>query len=396
MNFVPGQLCYVEYGEVPRVVHTRLILGHIQNLDYLIRTPDGDEYVETLDLSNPDYTNFMPGPDDGSLPPGLPPGVVYGFPAMTVAQLNAILVAGRAAVDAERARLGIVAAAAPVGAPPAAVWVLAEWVPGKKIGDVMTPPPGFVRDGSYGLMQHTDTEGNTRPVLMHQLPHDDVAGFCEKRLDLARRSEASSGDDLSACEDVRTLEVKFGLNGERTRSFRDSIMEMQQIEFDDWPLEPRTTLAYLKAVSGVSESAFGQHLAWVQQSRIPDGDRAIHEDEVLSRCIDLAISYDALNIANLASFELLIRRRQLLADAHAYNPSAPSYEGSDHYMGTSHRPGGAIIVPELVKHVADKLHQESQIMKERRKQSEMKGRGRGGRPFQPPKGDPNNPGGGGK
>jgi hypothetical protein len=140
-----------------------------------------------------------------------------------------------------------------------------------------------------------DVDGITRPVLIHQCRVDEVAGFCAKRIESARKSEALEGDDLYASEDVRTLEVRFGVNGDRHRPFRETILEMQQVEFDDFPLEPCTTLAYLKAVAHVSESAFGQHLSWVQQSKIPDGDRAIHEDEVIARAIDLAVSYDALN-----------------------------------------------------------------------------------------------------
>jgi len=391
MALQAGQLCYLNYGEAPPCVHTRLVLGHIQGFDHLIRTPDGDEYIETLDGSNPELVGFHIGPDDGSLPHGVVPGEVYGFAPLTVAQLNAILTAGRRAVEAERLRLGLAVAAAP--APNQVVWVLAEWLPGKRIGEQIVPPAGFLQDGSYGLAQIEDGEGNTRPTLIYQTPVDSIGSFCEKRIELARKSEALEGEDISACDDVRTLEVKFGVNGSRSRQFKDTVLEMAQVEFEDFPLEPRTTLPYLKAVCSVSESAFGQHLAWVQQSKIPDGDRAIHEDEVLARATDLAVGYDSLNICNLASFELLVRRRQLLADAHSYNPSAPSYEGSDHYMGTTHRPGGAIVVPELVKHVADRMHQESMIMKERRKQGEYKGKGRGGKPFQPPKAEPKGGGG---
>ena len=156
--------------------------------------------------------------------------------------------------------------------------------------------------------------------MIYQTPVDSIGSFCEKRIELARKSEALEGEDISACDDVRTLEVKFGVNGSRSRQFKDMVLEMAQVEFEDFPLEPRTTLPYLKAVCSVSESAFGQHLAWVQLSKIPDGDRAIHEDEVLARAIDLAVGYDSLNICNLASFELLVRRRQLLADAHSYTP----------------------------------------------------------------------------
>lgn len=154
---------------------------------------------------------------------------------------------------------------------------------------------------------------------------------------------------------------------------------MVQVEYEDFPLEPRTALAYARAIGSVAESSFAQHLSWVAQSKIPDGDRAVHENEVLSRALDLAVCYDSLNIANLASFELLIRRKQLLAEAHAYNPSAPSYEGSDHFLGTSYRPGGGIVIPELTEYVAKKLHQESQILKEKRKQSEAKGAGKKGK-----------------
>ena len=45
-------------------------------------------------------------------------------------------------------------------------------------------------------------------------------------------------------------------------------------------LEPPCNM--FKAVSSVAESCYAQHLSWVAQSKIPEGDRAIHEDEVLA------------------------------------------------------------------------------------------------------------------
>ena len=260
-----------------------------------------------------------------------------------------------------------------VAVPGGLVWVLAEMVPGHKIGEVVQPALDMVQEGGYGLHIRVDGDGVSRPRLIRQLVESEVPAFCDERIGLARASESLAGEDRSAAEDVRTLEVRYGLSGERSRNFRESVQEMIQCEFDDFPLEPRTALAYCRAVGTVAESCFAQHLSWVSQSRIPDGDRAIHENEVLSRALDLAVTYDALNIANLASFELLIRRKQLLAEAHAYNPAAPSYEGADHFLGTSYRPGGAIVVPELTEHVAKKMNQESQILKEKRKQAEVKG-----------------------
>ena len=90
------------------------------------------------------------------------------------------------------------------------------------------------------------------------------------------------------------------------------------------------------------------------------------------------MKFDGLNIANLASFELIVRRRQLIAEAHAYSPAAPTYEAADHFLQVGRRPGGAIVTQTLTKHVAEKLHQEGQILKERGKLREEKG-GKGGR-----------------
>lgn len=383
MAFVPGQIVYHDYGEVPRVVHTRIILGHISGHEYLIRTPDGDEYCEVCDSSNGDLSHFFVGPDDGSLPAGIPAGSVYGFGALTVAEFNAMLAAGRLAAAAERGRRGIQDVGVPL-ADNQMVWVLAEMVKGHSIGERVIPPAAHPKDGTWGLMQMADSEGHSRPVLIHQLQVDGIPQFCEDRISLARSSVASEGDDRQAGEDARTMEVKYAASGERQRSFKDTVAEFQQTEFEDFPLEPRTSLAYLKAVSSIAESSFGQHLSWVHQSRIPENDRAIHESEVLSRAIDMAICYDQLNVVNLASFELLIRRKQLLAEAYSYGGGTPSYAGSDHFMGTSYRPGGAIVVPELTRHVADRMHQESQILKEKRKQQEMKG-GKGKKDPPPPK-----------
>ena len=158
------------------------------------------------------------------------------------------------------------------------------------------------------------------------------------------------------------MSVKYSANGERMRSIRDSIGEMVQVEMEDFPYEPRTSLEYLKGVQSVAESNYAQHLAWVQQSRIPEGSRAVFEDETLAKILDVAISFDALNVSNLASFELLCRRRQLIGEAHAYNPSQPSYQGADFWLGDKYKHGGAIVVPALTEHVSKKLQAESQIL----------------------------------
>jgi len=100
------------------------------------------------------------------------------------------------------------------------------------------------------------------------------------------------------------------------------------------------------------------------------------------------VTYDCLNISNLASMELVVRRRQLLADAHSSSPGAPSYLGAEHYMGQTYKAGGGIVVPTLTDHVSKQLQAQSQIMKEKRKMEEAKGKNRHPKaaPKSPPKG----------
>lgn len=126
----------------------------------------------------------------------------------------------------------------------------------------------------------------------------------------------------------------------------------------------------------------------MNSSRIPEGDRSVFEDEILARILDGAVMYDSLNISNLASMELVVRRRQLLADAHSLSPGAPSYLGAEHYMGQMYKVGDGIVVPTLTDHVSKQMQAQSQIMKEKRKLEEAKGKNRGPKaaPKSPPKG----------
>ena len=389
-----GEVVYLNYGEHPPVTHARLVLHEVDRAlnDFVILTPDFDIYTETLDNSNPDVVSFHLAGPNGALPLGVPPGQIYGFAPMAANVLGRYMRDGRIEAQAERARRGLPifgAVAAPGGAPVAGpvapapvaavqpmVWIFAEMVEGHKVGERVVPPGGVPTLGDYGLLNMTDSNGATRAVLIRQIQEDEIPSFCEARIQLARITEALEGDDKNAADDIRTMAVKYSPNGERRRGFRECVSEMQTVEMADFPYEPRTCLEYLTAIQTVAESAYARHLAWVQQAKLPEGSRAGYEDECLSQILDVAISYDCLQVSNLACFELLVRRKQLLAEAHAYNPNSPNYQGADYWMGTKYRQGGGIVISSLTEHVARKLHADSQILKERRKLEEAKGKGK--------------------
>lgn len=382
-----GDVVYLEYGEVPRCVHTRLVTGIVDRAshEFTILTPDFDEYIEILDNSNTDLTGIHFAAPGGGNPPGIPANVIYSFAPMTAAALARWISRGRAEAAAERTRRGLGpivvggAVGAAAGPQPAQqmVWVLCSMIEGHKIGEQVQPPANMPVLGDYGLMTLADPSGTMQTGMVKRMDAQDVGTFCESQIQLARSAEACEGDDRQAGEDIRTMSIRYAPNGERQRSVKESVSEMLQVEMEDFPYEPRTALEYLRGVTLVSESNFSQHLAWVQQSKVPDGSRAIFEDECLAKILDIAISYDALNIANLASFELLCRRRQLIGEAHSYNASSPSYQGADYWLGDKYKHGGAIVVQSLSEHVAKKLQAESSILKERRKLEEAKGKNKG-------------------
>ena len=79
----PGSLAFLDYGEIPRCVHTRLILGHIENQEYQVLTPDFDCYVEEISDANSDLTHFWVGAAGGGIPAGVNARNVYGFRPMS-------------------------------------------------------------------------------------------------------------------------------------------------------------------------------------------------------------------------------------------------------------------------------------------------------------------------
>ena len=71
--FEVGSLVFVDYGEQPPCIHARLVLQHVENLDFVVCSPDMDIFTETLDISKPDLGGMLPWPRWGTGPPSCDP-----------------------------------------------------------------------------------------------------------------------------------------------------------------------------------------------------------------------------------------------------------------------------------------------------------------------------------
>ena len=102
------------------------------------------------------------------------------------------------------------------------------------------------------------------------------------------------------------------------------------------------------------------------------------EHEIICRAFQLALGYDQLNIASLASFEVLARKIQLIEERHKDRGQGNIDAidgGDDHFLFLGGGIGpmtrqNACVCPLLSEWVAEELRKEAAVMKERRKARE--------------------------
>jgi hypothetical protein len=187
---------------------------------------------------------------------------------------------------------------------------------------------------------------------------------------LAKPPLPSPPVDEEAAE-ARVLEVHYDDHGERYREFKDATKDMVEDAFSDWPVEgPRSVLWLCKnfARQGLTPTTWLEK--HIHEQRYADTDRSLHELRMLAEVFYQAVTYDQLNVASLASFELMGRRWQLILDAHSTDAQKPNYEGSIYYSGLEHQRFG--IMPDLSAHVARRMKEDVQIEVQRGKARELK------------------------
>eukprot|EP00973_Karenia_brevis_P015407 2106768-Karenia_brevis.AAC.1 len=104
----------------------------------------------------------------------------------------------------------------------------------------------------------------------------------------------------------------------RYREFRDAVGLMSVNDYGDSPLEGEiSTEWYLNKILQTGMTPVARHRAWVTDASIPAGDRSVHEHHVIMKVVEAASTVDQLNLPTLVSFEMLLRRAQLIEQAHS-------------------------------------------------------------------------------
>ncbi|CAK0819030.1 unnamed protein product [Prorocentrum cordatum] len=376
------------------VYHERLLTGVSLGDPGLISaySPDGNHYAEHT--TSDDLADVRWSGAQGATPPGVNPARVYRFrqvpTAAEVQQLireGSLLIGGVA--PAAAAGAAAVVPAAPVaaqGGSPAAAPAprgpgLAGGVP--RAGAAAAPAPAgtvwLVAEDHRGLRRG---ERLPDPLPAGSTTHGDVALVPHGGVIVAARQVPVAEVDAFVVGDLRVLPVRFNQEGARRRPFSEAV----GLQVSDEPeggvmlSGPRACSWVLRSWRDAGLTLITHRANWLRSSRIPDGDRSVHEHGVLARVLDSLVTVDQLKAPALQSAELICRRIQLILDAHSVSPSNPDYSAADDCMGWATHRQGAAVAPDLQRHVATAMHGRAAILKEARKAKEEQKlrRGKGG------------------
>ena len=189
-------------------------------------------------------------------------------------------------------------------------WIVAVPPPGStlKVGDVLNVPTGIVLESSSAYIR---VQGVEQKVYCKYIEASERRQVVTGLMDGFRKTEASGDLKMpGVADDARTLPIAHrALTGERHLASDVGTNSMSEQQFDDWPVEgPRTTKWLCTGMVRSSPTPTSRHHRWVRDAEIPASDRSRYEHAILSEIIEKAVSYDALQISNLASFEVLSRR----------------------------------------------------------------------------------------
>ncbi|CAK0788308.1 unnamed protein product, partial [Prorocentrum cordatum] len=178
----------------------------------------------------------------------------------------------------------------------------------------------------------------------------------------------------AAPADTRVQPVTYDLQGQRHADFRRAVMNMTEGAVPDWPVRgSRTALWVLKFMEAHGGTPTGRHSRWLSESRLQGPDPGVDEHGQACRALERMVIYDQLEVANVASGEMLARAVQPQEERYRDRvaPAADSGSLDAHVLlGTDQLRGIARVAPALQDHVKDELTKMNAYRKEQRKARE--------------------------
>jgi hypothetical protein len=176
--------------------------------------------------------------------------------------------------------------------------------------------------------------------------------------------------------DLRTHSVRYDQSGTRFRPFREGLDLLSTTEFPDFPVaKPRTTYWCVRFVLDNGMTFTGRVAKFKTDGNLSDNSEGMDAYKVIAEALDKFLTFDHLNISELAGCETLLRYCQLIEDSHRdrFVPKASGSGGTNFqvreemflYLGSGER-HNIMVCPELTIALGDKLKAQAKIDKSRR------------------------------
>ncbi|CAK0804921.1 unnamed protein product, partial [Prorocentrum cordatum] len=365
----------------------RLVLGVSAGFAYVV-TPDFDDYDEPI-VVGPDVRAVLPLAGQGDTPAALVGAAVHRFRRLpTAAELWAAVgrsVAAGYPMPADPLLLALAAGNA-AGAPPGPTLQARLQGPSRWRTQQLRPPPRLRRLSPYHLRMVLLLPSRRGPPLESRRwpPLWDPC-----HLALPRRRRWRLCLELRLVALSRVLPMAINQRGERERRFGETVNGLSETEVVGWPIQgPRTLLWCLSFMSTMAGTPTAWHQRWLTAMALADDDEYAKLHETLCRVLDLTVVYDQLQVAEMASFEVVARQLQLLEERVYESRSAPptaaapkaksgarsaatvtaaSMAETSYFLGAGVSKANLCISPKLLECIADQMKAEAAISKERRK-----------------------------
>eukprot|EP00435_Cladocopium_sp_Y103_P022131 s2932_g5.t1 len=229
------------------------------------------------------------------------------------------------------------------------VWVFAD----AGASNVGQPVPFDVLGGAVTLNNRGLVEIDGEVVGVEEIPADELSGYAEAK-------KGSLGD-------LRLIGQHLDSGNRRFILFKDAFPLLRQSEFQDWQFKgPRAVREFLGSIQESGTDLGSYHLQWVKNSGINQHTGACHEHRNLIELVRLGLCRNQLDVSNLMSMELAVRRVVQIEVATSRNASNPDYSGLEVLLENPLTETGAASTRSLDEWVTSKLKEKAQIAKQTR------------------------------
>ena len=189
--------------------------------------------------------------------------------------------------------------------------------------------------------------------------------------------------------DSRILRIKTR-HGSRARDWKDLTEDSVPKNFSVWPIPgPRSTPYCLKYLNVQQGGAADRAILFQNLAKLNASDWGMAEYSTLLEVVKIAGTYDQVNVANLASFEVIFRRLQTLE--YCYSDRAEELSNNQHqrfgprltmeeqsaFMGLT-RSQVCMVDPQLLSYIREHVKERADLSKcLRLAREEREGRQRG-------------------